>query len=62
MKVKSLVKKMIKLRRLVIERKKEERRNNIVIKGTNNKPIGDLKEWVQKFIKDSLDLGCKMIS
>lgn len=40
-----------KIRRRLIERQREERRNNIVIKGV--KPIEDLK-WIHKFIEDNL--------
>lgn len=37
------------LRRWVVSKEKEERRKNIVIKGA--KPEGELKIWIQRFIK-----------
>lgn len=46
------------LRKWCVEKEKEERRNNIVIKRA--KPTGDLKVWTQRFLKESLEIECKM--
>jgi len=43
-----------KLRKMILDKEKKERKNNIVIKGAN--PVGDLSKWVQKFLKDSLEV------
>jgi len=40
--------------KMVLDKKKEERKNNIVIKGAN--PVGDLSKWVQKFLKEALEV------
>jgi len=39
---------------MVLDKEKEERKNNIVIKGANL--VGDLSELVQKFLKEALEI------
>lgn len=50
------------------DKKKEERRNNFVIKGIGieecerlmEKDTKELKEWVEKFIKEEIKVECKL--
>jgi len=48
------VKEVNKLRNMVLDKEKEERRNNIVIKGAN--PGEDVKGWLQRFLKEALEI------
>lgn len=51
--------------KLKIDKDKEERRNNIVIKGIkredeNSLMNEDLKEWVKKLLKAKLEMECNL--
>lgn len=48
-----------RIKRLVREKEKEERKNNIVIKGIK-KEGWITKEWVEKFIKEKIDVEVKV--
>lgn len=50
-----------KIKKLIIEKEKMERRNNIVIKGANLERVDRYKKeenegWVKEFLKEKLDL------
>lgn len=52
-----------KLRRLVREKERENRRNNIVIKGMDiEKTVKDREGWVQELLNDRLKVGCKIVN
>lgn len=48
---------------MVIEKEREERRNNIVIKGINIKDVAkDRREWAKDFLKNRLGVDCGIMS
>lgn len=56
-----------KLKRLVVEKEKQERKNNIVFKGIKLEKEdkikkGEGKEWVEDFLRKNLDIDCKIES
>jgi len=50
-----------KVRRMVFDKEKEERRDNIVIKGVDTEEK-DLKKWVSKFIKEKMEIEVEIVS
>lgn len=50
-----------KLRKMVIDKEKEERKDNIVIKGAETEEK-DLKKWVIEFLKEKMDIKVEIIS
>lgn len=50
-----------KLRRMVMEKEKEERRDNIVVKGVDTEEK-DLKKWIKEFLKDKMEIEVDIVS
>lgn len=50
-----------KVRRMVLDKEKEERRDNIVIKGADTE-VKDWKKWVSDFIKEKMEIDVEIIS
>lgn len=50
-----------KLKRMVIDKEKEERRENIVIKGVDTDKR-DLKKWVKEFLEEKMEVEVEVIS
>lgn len=51
-----------KVKRMLSEKEREERRNNIVIKGIDKiEDIKDTKEWTEKLLREELDVKGKVI-
>ncbi|XP_024888803.1 uncharacterized protein LOC112465472 [Temnothorax curvispinosus] len=51
-----------KLKRWMKDKEKEDRRNNVVIRGINLEQERDWKEWAQNFLRDKLGVRCKVIN
>lgn len=49
-----------RIKRIIVEKEKEERRNNIVLKGVGPKGKA-MKEWVEEFIKEKLGVEIKVV-
>lgn len=49
-----------RIKRIIVEKEKEERRNNIVLKGVGAEGKA-MKEWVEEFIKEKLGVEIKMV-
>jgi len=50
-----------KVRRMVVDKEKEERKDNIVIKGVDIEEE-DLKKWVSEFIKEKMEIEVEIVS
>lgn len=50
-----------KFRRMIFDKEKKERRDNVVIKGVNTEEK-DLKKWISEFIKEKMEIEVEIVS
>lgn len=55
-----LMREVSKIKKLIVDREKDKKRNNIVIKGIKKEETEytNLKDWVGKFLKDKIEVDC----